>query len=382
MTLLIQDTARNNLAGWTERALAGGYASGAIMSPFTSPVQGNGYKVDAVQTIGRIRDAGGEPWFDPQTHALQMPHVGDFRYYDEWQLWQSQRNDLTTEAAQRTHAERVFEIQAGLEVPLLSPTILLSSPSGLLAQLSADLAAVARSAGGERVWISIAGDAQFWASGIELDALVGRLDQLQPAGWYLTVARPTSAIPVGVDPREVFGLARTALALSSDRPVVIGHGDLSALPAFAAGASAIGSGWDVRQRVLGYSDYVERASEDTQGRWFARPTMEGLLGVIPRSVYEVVHNESQAFANSITPGRVGERPEEAFAHHARTLTGFMRQLNPLGPKERVGELLSWYRSAEANWGRVAAITGATIGSRQWVDPFAAGLQLLQDEEGW
>ena len=60
MSILISDTARNNLASWTIRGIEGGYASGAYLSPFTSPLSANGYKKSAKDTASRIQDAGGE----------------------------------------------------------------------------------------------------------------------------------------------------------------------------------------------------------------------------------------------------------------------------------------------------------------------------------
>lgn len=94
MSILIQDSARNNVPTWVERAVKAGAARGAVLSPFASPVSGNGYKIDASAVAKRVVDAGGELWFDATTHALQMPQVGDFRYYDQWDLWSGTRGAL------------------------------------------------------------------------------------------------------------------------------------------------------------------------------------------------------------------------------------------------------------------------------------------------
>lgn len=72
----------------------------------------------------------------------------------------------------------------------------------------------------------------------------------------------------------------SAAALSQDRPVLIGHGDFAAIPAVAAGATRIGTGWDTRQRAFAYSDHAARPLVSTDGgSWYKRPTLEGLLGI-------------------------------------------------------------------------------------------------------
>lgn len=385
MGVFINDTARNTLSKWTSTAIHDGYATGAYLSPFTSPRIGNGYKRSASDTAQRIRDAGGEFWFDPMTYALDMPRAGDFRYYDNWGLWggKHERADLSSRAEMRAHVDRVYAVQSSLSSPLLAPTKLVSNPDSLTSQRALELSQEAVSADSS-TWLTVAGDTQFWGSGVDLDAHVGALDQLEPAGWLLVVTRPDNSMPPTSTPEEVHGLMRTTFALSQDRPVRVAFGDLAALPAVAAGAEAIGTGWDMRQRICAYQDFEERAdsSDNDRGGWYQRPTLRGLLGGLTQKQHGVLESERQLLASRLTPGRIGPKPEHAFRHHATVLTSIVAELNLLSGEARVEALRQHYLDATSEWPEVAQITGAKIGRDRWVRPFLEGLNQFATSEGW
>ncbi|MDR6620360.1 hypothetical protein J2X81_000598 [Sinomonas atrocyanea] len=384
MSLLLQDTARNNLYSWAPRAIRGGLARGVIISPFTSPVNGNGYKSDIARGTGRIRAAGGDVWFDPTSHALQMPQVGDFRYYAEWDLWPSnQMGELESETSQRDHLKRVFRVQDDLQAPHLAPTILLHSAQSQTSQRALQLSTLAAEEHtGGPLWLSIAGDTHFWASQSELDAHIGALDQLEPAGWFITVVRPQSSVPVPAHADEVAGMMRTVYALSQERPVIVGHGDLAALPAIAAGAMTLGTGWDVRQRVCAYSDYATRTAGGDGGQWYQRPTLELLLGGMSGNEYQVLRSQNEVLADSLTPGRIPAGPENAFLHHARVLSAIIEGLSTLTGRARVEALRSLYLRAVAEWPQVQKISGCATGGNAWVGALLDGVNKFAAEEGW
>jgi hypothetical protein len=185
MPILVQDTARNCLAAWTDRAIGDGSVGGAILSPFTTPHLKTSYKQSAAQTADRIRAAGGAVWFDAETHSLQMPNAGDFRYYDDWPLWASGRNQLATDGDRREHVRRVFAAQESLGAPHLAPTILLHAAQSNTSQEALRLAEIAAEED-PHCFITIAGSTAFWAGGHTLDGHVGGLAQIEPAGWFLT----------------------------------------------------------------------------------------------------------------------------------------------------------------------------------------------------
>lgn len=383
MTVRIQDTARNTLPGWTINAVRGRYARGAVVSPFASPVQANGYKQSVRQVIQRISDIGGSVWVDPSTHMLQAPGVGDFRYYREWDFWAGAPGVLTTADEKRDHVRRVYAVQEALEVPLVAPTLLLNSPQSPGSQAAAALAEIAREeARGRHVLMPIVGDTHFWGSGAELDAYVGLLDQLEPSAWLLTVSRPDSTVPAAVQAAEVFGLMRTSAALSQDKPVLVGHGDLAGLPAIAAGATGLGTGWDTRQRVLAYSDHAARAAGGSGGAWYKRPTLEGLLGNLLPSELQVLVNQDAALAARLVPGAVLDLAEPAFRHHATVLTNVVDELKTLAGRDRAQRLRERYLAARMDWPRVQAITGCASGADRWVNPLLAGLEQFMTAEGW
>lgn len=383
MSILIQDTARNNLPGWTSRAVRAGAAQGAVLSPFSSPVTGNGYKVDASAVAARITNAGGEFWFDATTHALQMPQVGDFRYYDQWDLWSGKRGALDQEGDQRAHIRRVFDVQQGLSAPYLAPTVLLHSAQSQTSQRAIQLSTLAmEEAQGESVWISIVGDAHFWAARGELDAHIGLLDQLEPTGWFITVVRPQASVPVPAHADEVAGVMRTVYALSQDRPVIMGHGDLAGLPAIAAGASVLGTGWDIRQRVCAYSDYAARANAGDGGQWYQRPTLEVLLGDMKPNEYQVFRSQNLPYAEALTRGSLPSGPENAFRHHAGVLQLIMEELKALSGEARVRALQQRYARAEREWPQAQMESGCSVGGEPWIRAQMNGINQFIAEEGW
>lgn len=382
MTVFFQDTARNNFISWSQAAVANGYGIGAMLSPFASPVEANGFKKSAADTSELIRRAGGEFWLDSMTYALDMPRAGDFRYYDQWPLWGSTRGQLASAAAYRDHAERVLKVQADLSSSaLLAPTVLVSYPDTPQSQKALHLTAEALSVDAT-AWATVAGDQQFWTSGAELDAHVGALDQLEPAGWLLVVIRSDTSMPPAATSEEVFGLMRTTFALSQDRPVRVAFGDVAALPAVAAGAEAIGTGWDMRQRICAFQDFEERVADPGGGSWYQRPTLSGLSGGLTTREYQVLVSEVPAMAAALSPGTIGPKPQQAFRHHAQVLTNISDELNALAGQDRVVALRDRYKAALAAWPAVQKVTGTRLGPAQWIKPFVAGVELFMASEGW
>lgn len=381
MGLFLGDTARNTLIKWTTSAVSGGYATGAYLSPFASPRLANGYKRSAQDTSDQIRAAGGEFWFDPMSYALNMPRAGDFRHYDTWGLWGGARGDLSSRSAKRDHVDRVYAIQEELSSPLLAPSLLVSYPDTPISQNALELSQEAVAAA-PSAWLTVAGDHQFWSAGAELDAHIGALDQLEPAGWLLVVTRSDNSMPPGATAEEVYGLMRTTFALSQDKPVRVAFGDLAALPAVAAGAEAIGTGWDLRQRICAYQDFEERDADQNGGGWYQRPTLLGLMGGLSNNEYTVLSSESPALASRLSPGVIGPKAEQAFRHHSMLLTGIVNELSVLTGRDRVVALRQRYATARPEWPEVRRLTGAKIGPDRWIKPFLDGLDLFMSSEGW
>lgn len=380
MTLLIEDTARNNLAAWTIEAVSRGHAAGAVLSPFSTPRHA-GYKQSARETVQRLQAEGAEVRFDPETHALQMPAVGDFRYYDDWPLWGGSRGRLSSQADMRDHVEHVFSQQDDLGVSHLAPTILLHSPQSATSGKALELAQVAVDLDPD-CQLAIAGDAAFWAAGSRLDAHVGALAQLEPSAWSMTVVRGLTVLPAQAIPEEVHGLCRTARALSEDGPVHVSHGDLAGLPAIAAGATSLGTGWDPRQRVSAYASYEQRDPDTDGGQWFKQVTLEGLLSLLTHADVSVLAQQDSALASLLLPGTVPPGPKEAFLHHVEVLTRVVSVLRQLSPSDAHNELVQRYVKARQDWPSAASAANTPPRGDAWITPLEDGHVLYGKTEGF
>lgn len=380
MPLLVEDTARNNLIAWTERAATANSVEGAILSPFTTPKLGTTYKPSGATAADRLRDANVAPWFDAATHALQMPNVGDFRYYKDWDLWSGTRGALGNDANQREHIRRVFSTQDALEAPHLAPTILLHGPQSSSSQRALRMAELAAELDSSCV-ITIAGTTAFWAGGAALDAHVGGLAQIGPGGWFVVMVRNSAVLPVPADKEEVHGLCRTVRSLSEDGPVHVSHGDLAGLPAVTAGATTLGTGWDPRQRVCAYSSYAEREAGGEGGRWFEQRTLGGLLSLLGRSDTQILATQDPALANRLLPGSIPPGAAEGWEHHAGVMSSLVRSLQPAG-KSSYEALRDLYTAARSDWAQVAGAIGIPSRADLWLRELSAGLELFARTEGW
>lgn len=381
MSLWLEDSARNVLGAWAIETNEAGFADGAVLSPFSTPYERD-WKPGAVETVQRLHEAGLEVWLDPETHVFQMPSVGAFRYYQTWDLWSGAFGVLNTEAARRDHTERVFAAQDGLGVPHLAPTVLLHSAQSQTSQEALDLSRVAVEID-PACRLAIAGDSTFWGAGHLLDGHIGALAQLEPAGWFVTVARQLAVVPVPATSAEIHGLCRTVRALSEDSPVHISHGDLAGLPAMAAGGTSLGAGWDVRQKVSSYSSYLAPNPEAEGGGWFGQATYEGLLSCLVRGDAQVLTNRQPALAAQLLPGTLppGAEAKPPWAHHAGVLQRACDAL-AIPHDQAYVELKTRYEAAAQSWTQVASTLGTPTRANEWISPLLDGLIAYGATEGY
>lgn len=379
MTLLIEDSPRNLLA-WITDAHSRGLAAGVVISPFASPRVGKAHRRSARDMAHALTASGAEVWFDASTHSLQMGGVGDFRYYDEHTLWGGARGDLSTPALRREHVRLTFAVQDSVSAQHLGPTVLLHHGQSNTSQQALDLASDAMTLDPD-AWLTVAGTAPFWASGSALDAHIGALAQLGARGWFLVVARPLAVLPVEADQEEVHGLCRTVRALSEHAPVHLSHGDLAGLPAVAAGARSLGTGWDQRQRVCAFSSFTARDA-DGGGGWYERPTFPGLLGSLKTGEAELLRRTDPAAAARLGP-LPAPGPSSAFLHHLQSLTALVHLIaQHVDYRDRYLQLRDLYQAAAGEWPTVAQVTGSTLAAREWITTLDAGLADYGRSEGW
>lgn len=379
MSIWIEDSARNALASRAKDGRSKGLTTDAVLSPFCTPREFD-WKQGGKQTVDRLIDADVQPWFDPHTHALQMPNVGYYHYYSSWDLWPGSIGELGSEAAMRAHVERVFKVQDELGVPHLAPTLLLHTAQSNTSQQALDLSRLAVSIDPE-CRLTIAGDQTFWSGGPLLDGHIGALSQLEPGGWFVSAVRQLAVVPVPSAPDEVFGMCRTVRALSEESPVHISHGDLAGLPAYAAGGASLGTGWDSRQKVSAYSNYEARDPESDGGQWFSQATVEKLLSCLVKSDANVLADRNSAFSRQIMPGAVPPGPKEAWLHHAVVMERITSSLD-LDYEAAYLMLVHLYEEARQHWPKVADTIGISSQHEAWIDPLLAGLQKYGAVEGF
>lgn len=386
MTTFIEDSPRANLAGWISNAKKSGVSTGAVVTPWASPYlhrTGPGLKPGIKERVENLRESDVSVWFDAMTHSLQMPGVGDFRYYNEYNLWGGPIGDLTQDVYRREHVRRVFQHQLELGTPLLAPAPLLPSGLNNLSTLALDTSRTALELQ-PTTRLTIAGVGSFWGDGRDLDAHIGALAALSPAGWFISFVQPDNTLPPQLTAEEIFGVCRTVRALSEYAPVHVSHGDFASLPAIAAGATTAGTGWDKRQRVISYGDYARRAESPGRASWYERLSFEGILGtLIKKGDGEIVQQQDSALATRIGGLPAVPNVEGIFLHHVLQLSKSVQRIkNAKDFRSRYFELDSMYSEASDNWAAVNRATGLRDDSKLWVNPFQEGLRMYARSESW
>ncbi|MDN3443737.1 hypothetical protein [Microbacterium sp. APC 3901] len=385
MTTFIEDSPRSFQAQWMKEACDLGDAEAVVLSPWLSPYPhrgGSGLKPGLIERTDELRGYGVEFWFDPMTHVHDMPGTRDYNYYSGYDLWGGTVADLTDGALRSEHVRKVFAVQDEIGARHLAPAPLLPTGLSTLSTISLDLARLALDIDPD-AWLTISGLGPFWADGADLDAHIGSLAALTPGGWFLSFAQPTNDQPAPLTADQVFGICRTVRALSEHAPVYISHGDFAGLPAVAAGAFAVGTGWDKRQRVLSFQDYTLRETEG-QGRWFTRPTLGGLTAHIPDRDGELLRARDAVLAASLggLPAAPGARA--AFSHHVNALSGIVARV--VGANQsyeaRARTLDAIYTDARTNWGSLRSSIGVRDDAGPWISPFQEGLRRYATSEGW
>lgn len=384
MTTFVEDSPRAFQARWIVEAAASGSTRAAVLNPWASPWHhrgGPGKKPGLRERASELAADKVTVWFDATTHALQMGGVGDFRYYDEFDLWGGPRGDLSTNAARVAHVRKVFAVQDAIGSPHLGPTVLLHTGLSQTSLIALEMAKIAVDLD-PTCFLTIAGSSPFWASGSALDAHVGALASLEPQGWFTVVSRPISAIPATASSDEVFGLCRSVRSLSEDAWVHVSHGDLAGLPAIAAGASTVGTGWDKRQRVQAFTDFAARGPAGGFGSWYERVTLQALLGSLSVREASVLGTQNQALAQRLgdipAPG-----PKEAFFHHLQALSGLVTMIAAAPDyRSRFDSLMGLYGDASREWPAVQTLTGSDTAAADWIAPLQAGLAAYGAAEGW
>ena len=362
--VIIHDGRRPGQRKWSAEAIAAGLADGVVLSPFATPRVSEPRHPSAADVASAVRSSGGEVIFDPMTHARFLPGCNKFDFYDSWDLWGPGTPGLDTAAARVAHIERVFQRQDSLQAPHLAPTLQLTSAVTAGANHALLTARIARGIDGDS-WQSLAGTRAFWRSGAHLDAHVGSLVALRAPVWVLTVANEivVDLVPDLTDLEAFDGLCRTVHSLSLRSRVIIAHADFAGLPAVAAGADTLGSGWDRGQRTFDpLSFHVDSdpgiripASYVTQG---------GLHSILRRDAAQAIEKWNAARALVIRGGPMPRSDAEERMHHLGRLREVVLSIDGAPTRaDRVAELRARYAASASDYDDLIAALRPTVRQR-------------------
>lgn len=383
--LLIQDGRRTGHIRWCVDAVSRGIASGVFISPFSTPRVAAPRSPGGQEFARTVVGVGGEVVFDPMTHARLLASTNKLDFYDTWELWGSSDRTLSTPALQIDHIERVFLRQQQIGAPLLAPSISLSGASTPDAFLALDLARMARGMDAS-AWQSLAGTRALWADGAALDAFVGSLASFRAPVWMITVMNEqvVDNAPELSNVHAFQGLARTIHSLSERSRVILTHADYSGLPAVAAGADAIGSGWDRSQRT--FDPLYFRVDSDPGIRIPASyVTQGGLSAVLRRDTANAIERWDPALAPTLRGGPMPPSDQAEWFHHLKQVRVLATSINLSGGHAgRVAALRGHYEQAAIHFDDLIAGLPTVVKPKDkgvWVDGPYAVLKAYADAEG-
>ena len=379
--VLIHDSGRSGKLGWAARMLQEGQVVGFVASPWESPPTTQPRRPSAREIVTSLMDIGGTVLFDPETYGVFVQGANQRATYDSWGLWPNGQPSKDRPAI-LAHVDRVAEVQHELGVPFLAPGLCLESPVGLDADRTLEAFDRMRSVIGGGGWTaSVVGTPAFWSAGPELDAFVGQIATMKPERCLLAVLRASGRYPwTDLTPEEVTGVCRTATSLSLHMPVVAGRSDFAGLPAVAAGAASIGTGWDLKQRVL--SGDLFRADPGIR-RQSQRVSHSGLLASLKRREAEQLRAGDASLSTALVPGPLPIDFNGHWRHHLAVLANAARVVGSQATaRDRVRSLAASYKDAADAFAVVARHARPLEASAsQWIEPLAQGLREYAESEG-
>ncbi|MGA5465577.1 hypothetical protein [Mycobacterium sp. NPDC050041] len=384
--VLIHDGRRIAHRKWATDAISAGFADGVVLTPFSTPRVSVPRHPSAQQVASAVTDVGGEVIFDAMTHARFLAGVNRTDFYDDWELWGTNAVDVSSPQQRLAHVERVFECQDLVGSPHLAPTLSLQSPLTQDATFARDLARTARGID-SGAWQSLAGTRAFWASGVNLDAYVGTLVALRAPVWIVTVNNEivVDHVPDMTDVLAFAGLCRTVHSLSLRSRVIVSHADYAGLPAVAAGADTVGSGWDRGQRTFDPNSF--RVDSDPGIRIPASYVTQGNLhALLRRDTAEAIERWDSAAALAIRGGPMPASDQVQRMHHLNQLRAAVLAINAAGSRaDRVAALRMRYQAASADFDILNDALPRTVQDRDkyaWATAPANVLETYAQPEGF
>jgi len=384
--ILIHDGRRISHRKWATDAISGGHADGVIISPFTTPRVGVPRHPSAFDLAKDISEIRGEVIFDAMTHARLLPGSNKTDFYDGWDLWSGGNPALGNPSEILDHVERVFTRQDQLKSPHLTPTIPLRSPSSGDSELALNIASAGRSLD-SATWQSLAGSREFWSSGSALDSFIGSLASLRAPAWVLTVTNDMvlDGVPDLSNVEAFTGLLRSIRSLSLRSRVIIAHADYSGLPAVAAGADTVGTGWDRAQRTFDPLSF--HRDSDPGPRIPASYVTQGMLhAVLRREVADAIQRLDPVRAGQIRGGPLPLSDQAERIHHLAQLRAAVLFVNAMSdPAPRVTALRTRYAAAATEFDRLISSLSQIVKAADksaWCSRPSAVLEAYARDEGY
>ncbi|MDN4598043.1 hypothetical protein [Leifsonia virtsii] len=325
-------------------------ADGIFISPFATPRVAQPRNPSGSELKDAISAVGGEVIFDVATHAALLPTTDRVDFYDTWELWGPDGPVLDTPARQLQHVERVFERQSALGVPLLAPTVTVTSLDDSSSQIAIGVATVAAGLA-KHSWQTLVGTRAFWRSDYRLDEYVGRLAALRSPTWVVTVANEMvmNHEPDLADVEAFSGLLRTIHSLSERSRVILTNADFAGLLGVAAGADTIGTGWDRSMRT--FDPQAFHVSSDAGPRIPASYVTQGALSaVLRRDTADAIERWNPTVAQAVRGGPMPPSEQAEREHHMRALRETALSVAAIRDRvDRIARLREHYEAAGRNF---------------------------------
>ncbi|MGR0220870.1 hypothetical protein [Agromyces sp. ZXT2-6] len=383
--ILIHDGRRSGHLGWAVNAISRHVADGTIISAFSTPRVPVPRNPSASDVAESVRAVGGEVIFDASTHSRLLPGSNRFDFYSTWELWGPDGVGLDTAGRRLQHVERTFAHQDRLRVPLLAPTLSLTSAVDRSAQDALETANLAAGLA-KGAWQSLVGTRSFWRSGFQLDAYVGQLASLGSPVWVITLANEIVANhePDLSDVEAISGLLRTIHSLAERSRVIVTHSDFAGLPAIAAGADTLGTGWDRGMRFFDPTTYIQN-SENAIRIPASYVTQSALAAVLRRDTADAIERWDAESARVIRGGPLPPSEQAEREHHLRSLRTVLLSINNQTTRaDRVSLLRGAYDAAGMHFDRLIDALGSFVkphDKRVWRDDPYGALKHYAEAEG-
>ncbi|UJC79919.1 hypothetical protein D4768_21225 [Rhodococcus erythropolis] len=150
------------------------------------------------------------------------------------------------------------------------------------------------------------------------------------------------------------GFCRTVRSLSLRSRVIISYGDFAGLPAVAAGADTLGSGWDRAQKT--FDPLAFRLNSDEGIRIPASYVTQGRLNaVLRRDAADAIERWNAVQAGVLRGGTMPRTDQEQRMHHLLQLRSAVQSVDSKSsPKGRVEEMRARYSFAESSFDTLIA----------------------------